>query len=320
MSKLPINILLLGGGLKVSLAQQLKQSGKRLGYEVFIYSYDLSTEVPIVLEGKVLKGLPWTDPSVVGDICEIAKNEKIEIILPVVNGSIEVASICRLRLPEVFIPVTNFSTAKPLFDKLDAAKLFKTLKFPIPKTYSVLSAKMPAIAKPRKGGKSRGIHVFHDMEDLMHLQNLSGYIIQEYISNNREYTVDGYIDMQGNILTLVPRERIEIMNGESSKTCTCKNKELEKFSIDIINGLKLRGPVNLQFLHDLEKDRYLLMEVNPRLGGAVICSILAGAPITDYIIAEAKGLPLVPCEDWKDKTLLARYLKEAVFYNSTNPI
>ena len=320
MSNIPIHILLLGGGQKVSLAQQLKQSGTRLGFEVSIFSYDLSAEVPIVLEGEVIKGLPWTDSSVVGDICEVVRNDKIDIILPVVNGSIEVASICRLRLPDVFIPVTDFSTAKPLFDKLEAAKLFKTLKFPIPKTYSVLSAKMPAIVKPRTGGKSRGIQVFHDMEDLMHLQNLSEYIIQEYISNNREYTVDGYIDMQGNILTLVPRERIEIMNGESSKTCTCKNKELEKFSIDIIKGLKLRGPVNLQFLHDLEKDRYLLMEVNPRLGGAVICSILAGAPITDYIIAEAKGLPLEPCEDWKDQTLLARYLKEAVFFNSNKSI
>lgn len=315
MSKNPIHILLLGGGLKVSLAQQLKKSGSRLGFDVFIYSYDLSTEVPIVLEGKVIKGLKWTDPSVVGDICEIAGKEKIDIILPVINGSIEIASICRLRLPNVFIPVTDFSVAKPLFDKLEAANLFKNLKFPIPKTYSILSAKIPAIVKPRHGGKSRGIHIFHDMDDLMHLQNLSGYLIQEYISKNREYTVDSYIDMQGNILTMVPRERIEIMNGESSKTCTCKNEDLEKFSVEVIKGLNLRGPVNLQFLHDLEKDRYLLMEVNPRLGGAVICSILAGAPITDYIIAEAKGLPLLPCSDWKDNTLMARYLKEAVFFN-----
>lgn len=311
-----LNILLLGGGRRVSLAQQLKESGKRLGYNVAILSYDLSEEVPIVLEGEVIKGLPWTDPSVVGDICHIVEKKEVDIILPILNGSIEIASMCRVRLPKVFIPVTDFSVAKPLFDKLDAAELFKKLEFPIPKTYSVLSAKMPAIVKPRKGGKSRGIHIFRDMEDLMHLQDLSGYLIQEYIENYREYTVDCYIDMEGRILTVVPRERLEIMGGESTKTKTCKNEFLEKFSVEVIEKLKLRGPVNIQYLHDPASDRYLLMEVNPRLASAVICSILAGAPITDYIISEAKGLKLLPCDDWKDHTLMARYLKEAVFFNN----
>lgn len=315
MNQLLLNILLLGGGRKVSLAQQLKESGQRLGYNVEIFSYDLSKEVPITLEGEVIEGLPWSDPGVVGEICKIAEEREINIILPVVNGSIEVASMCRVRLPEVFIPVTDFSVAKPLFDKLNAATLFKELEFPIPKTYSVLSAKMPAIVKPRKGGRSRGIQIFRDMDDLMHLQNLSGYIIQEYIEHYKEYTVDCYIDKNGKLLTAVPRERLEIMGGESTKTRTCKNELLEKFSIEVIEKLNLRGPVNIQFIHDLDTDRYLLMEVNPRLGGAVICSILAGAPITDYIIEEALGMELKPCYDWKNHTLMARYLKEAVFYN-----
>lgn len=316
MNTTQIHILLLGGGKRVSLAQQLKKSGEKLGFKVSIFSYDLTSEVPIVLEGEVIKGLPWTDDSVVGDICNIVKQKKIDIILPILNGSIEVASMCRVRLPKVFIPVTDFSVAKPLFDKLDAAVLFKENDFPIPKTYSVLSAKMPAIVKPRRGGKSRGIHIFRDMDDLMHLQDLSGYIIQEYIENYREFTVDAYVDMDGEILTIVPRERLEIMGGESSKTMTCKNELLEKFTRDVIKRLNLRGPVNIQFIHDFDTDRYLLMEVNPRLGGAVICSVLAGAPITDYIIAEAKGMALNPCDDWKDHTLMARYLKEAVFFNS----
>lgn len=82
----------------------------------------------------------------------------------------------------------------------------------------------------------------------------------------------------------------------------------------MIETFSLRGPVNLQFLHDLDSDRYLLMEVNPRLGGGVICSIFAGAPITDYIIDEALGVELSPCNDWASDTLMARYFKEAIFY------
>ena len=173
---------------------------------------------------------------------------------------------------------------------------------------------MPAIVKPRKGGSSRGIRIFNDVEDLMHLENLDSYIIQEYIENAKEYTVDCYIDRNGEILCTVPRERIEIMGGEVNRTRTCRIDRLIEMSREVITKLKLTGAVTLQFLHDPKDDRYLLMELNPRLGGGVICSIYAGAPITDYILAEAMGKDPVPCDDWKEGVLMARYMKEAIFY------
>lgn len=148
----------------------------------------------------------------------------------------------------------------------------------------------------------------------MHLQDLQKYLLQEYLENCKEYTVDSYIDSKGNILVTVPRERLEIMGGESTRTRTCHNEILESLSREVIEKLKLRGPVNIQFLHDLDTGRYLLMEVNPRLGGGVICSIYAGAPITDYIIGEALGVELSPCSDWASGTLMARYFKEAIFF------
>lgn len=309
-----LTVLLLGGAKKVSLAQLLKKSGEKIGYSVDIVSYDLSCEVPVALEGTVVKGMKWDEPGVIADIRKVVEKFHVDIILPIVNGAIQVASVCREKFSDVFVPVTDFENASALFDKAEAARVFKEADFPIPKTYSVLSAQMPAIAKPRKGGSSKGIHIFHDIEDLMHLQNLHDYLVQEFISNKKEYTVDAYIDMQGHILVTVPRERIEIMGGESTRTKTCRNEILESLSRDVIKKFKLIGPVNLQFLHDLDSDRYLLMEVNPRLGGAVMGSIFAGAPITDYIINEALGKELKPCDDWKEDTLLARYFKETVFF------
>ena len=58
------------------------------------------------------------------------------------------------------------------------------------------------------------------------------------------------------------------------------------------------------------------MEVNPRLASGVVCSIRAGAPIPDYIIGESLGIPLHACDDWCDNTLMTRYWKEVIFYNS----
>lgn len=314
MKNQELTILFLGGARRVSLAELLKRSGKRIGYDIKIVSYELTEDVPISLEAKVVKGLRWDDPDVVDDIGRVIKEYDVDVILPFVNGAIEVASMCRDRYRDVFVPVTDFDIVSRLFDKSEAAKTFKEAGLPIPRTYSVLNAEVPAIAKPRKGGSSRGIHIFRNMEELMHLNDLQNYLLQEYIENCKEYTVDCYISHAGEILVTVPRERLEIMGGESTRTRTCRNEILENLCREVIEKFSLRGPVNLQFLHDLDADRYLLMEVNPRLGGGVICSIYAGAPITDYIIREALGVELKPCSDWASGTLMARYFKEAIFF------
>lgn len=315
-NKQKLVVLMLGGARRVSMAELLKRSGKNIGYEVEIISYELLKEVPIALEGKVVVGLKWSDPNVVDDIARVVDEYGVDIILPFIGGAIEIASICKERMPDVFVPVSDFEITSSLFDKVEAAKAFDKAGLPIPLTYSVLSAEMPAIVKPRKGGSSRGIHIFHNMEDLMHLENLNDYIIQEYIEHNEEYTVDCYISQQGEILVTVPRQRLEISGGEVTRTVTCRNETLEALSREVIRKFQLRGPATLQFLHDLDTDRYLLMEVNPRLGGGVICSIYSGAPIADYILKEALGATVKKCDDWAPGTLMARYLKESIFYNA----
>lgn len=313
-------VLMLGGARRVSMAELLKQSGRRLGYEIDIVSYELLKQVPIAVVGKVEIGLKWSDPAVVDDIIRVATEYEVDIILPFVDGAIEIAAKCRDRLPDVFVPVSDFEISKIMFDKVEAAKAFKNAGIPIPKTYSVINAELPAIAKPRHGSASRGIKIFNNMDDLMHLENLSGYLVQEYIVNREEYTVDCYISRDGEILCTVPRIRLEVMGGEATRTRTARIPELISMSRDVIGAFNLRGPVTLQFLRDLDNDRYMLMEINPRLGGGVVCSIYAGAPITDYILREALGIQVRECDDWSDNTLMARYQKEVIFYNDNEPL
>lgn len=311
-----INIMMLGGARRVSMAELFKRSGERIGREVRIISYELMEQVPIALEGKVVVGLRWSDPNVVSDIVRVAKEYEIDIILPFVDGAIEIASKVRPHLPGVFIPVGDFEINQTMFDKVSAAKAFEAAGIPIPKTYTAINAKMPAIAKPRRGSASRGIKIFHTLDELMHLENFNDYLVQEYIENREEYTVDCYVSQKGEILTVVPRCRLEVMGGEVTRTMTCRNAKLDELSRKVITTFNLRGPVTLQFIHDLDRNRYLLMEVNPRLGGGVVCSIFAGAPIADYIIDESRGITLKPCDDWAYNTLMARYLKEAIFYEA----
>lgn len=314
MKQNKLTVLALGGARRVSVAELIKRSGARIGYEVDFISYELNEEVPIAVVGRVIVGKRWSDPDVVSDIARVARENEVNIILPFVDGAIEIAAKCREVLKGVFIPVSGYDVASIMFDKVLAAKAFKEAGCPIPATYSVITAEMPAIAKPRHGSASRGIKIFHNIDELMHLDDLDNYLVQEYIERNHEYTVDCYVSQKGEILVTVPRRRLEVMGGEVTRTVTCRIPEVESMSRRIIEAFSLRGPVTLQFLHDLDRDRYLLMEVNPRLGGGVVCSIYAGAPITDYILDEALGVPLKPCTNWASQTLMARYLKETIFY------
>lgn len=316
MSQQQLTVLMLGGARRVSLAELLKRSGRRLGCDIRIVSYELMEQVPIAVVGHVVVGLRWNDPGVVDDIEKTVREYGVNIILPFVDGAIEICSVLRDRLPDIFIPVSDFDVTSAMFDKVEAAKVFKEAGLPIPRTYSVISAEMPAIAKPRKGSASRGIKIFNNIEDLMHLENLQDYLVQEYIEHNEEYTVDCYVANDGRILTAVPRRRLEVMGGEVTRTETCRNATLDRLSRELITHFGLRGPITLQFLRDLDSDRFLLMEVNPRLGGGVVCSIYAGAPITDYILQEALGIPVSPCDDWAGHTLMARYQKEAIFFDN----
>lgn len=297
------------------MAELLIRSGERLGFDVRIVSYELDDQVPIATIAKVVKGLRWTDPGVVDDILRVVIEHEVKIILPFVDGSISIAARCKEKMPDLFVPVSDSDTSMLMFDKILAAKAFREADVPIPTTYKIIDAEMPVIAKPRFGSASRGIHIFHDIEDLMHLKDISDYLLQEYIEDKKEYTVDCYVAADGEILVTVPRERLEIMGGEVTRTITTRLPQLDGMSRDIIRKFSLRGPVTLQFLYDTARDRFLLMEVNPRLGGGVICSIYAGAPIPDYILSEALGIPVRPCDDWIDRTLMARYQKETIFFN-----
>lgn len=307
-------VLMLGGARRVSMAELLIKSAARLGHELVILSYELTKHVPIAAVAEVITGLKWSDPGVVDNIVKICREKEVNIILPFVDGAIEIASQCALQLPGVFVPVSEPEVAATMFDKVSAAKAFKDAGIPIPATYSALTASIPAIAKPRHGSASRGIKVFYNIDDLMHLQNIGDYLIQEYIENRTEYTVDCYVSREGEVLCTVPRVREEVMGGEVTRTRTRHNEELERMCREAIKAFRLRGPVTLQFIHDLTRDRFLLMEINPRLGGGVICSIYAGAPIADYILQESMGVPLTPCDDWTDNTQMTRYWKEVIFY------
>lgn len=310
-----INVLFLGGAKRVSLAEHLIKAGKKLNLDVTIFSYELDQRVPLASVGTILKGKKWSDAELFSDLHnQISKND-ISIVLPFVDPAIEVAEMLKAGNDSLFIPTCGKDICHIMFDKVLSERWFVEKGLPIPPSYSKDDKlSFPVIVKPRRGSASKGILVIDNAEQWDKLQNKDDYVIQQYIADREEYTVDCYVTTSGKIISIVPRLRIQTAGGEVMNSETRRDKDLIDISERVLKSGDFKGPVTIQFLRDKRTGATYIMEINPRLGGGVITSIEAGADITVFILRNYLGEELEPCDNWKDRTLMTRYFKEVIFY------
>lgn len=309
-----LNVLFLGGAKRVSLAEHLMDTAKRKGFEVEVYSYELDEFVPIASVGTVIPGLRWKDENIIPDLLSVIREKNIHIVLPFVDPAVEIASRLRDICPEVFIPVCREDICKIMFDKQLSVAWFKKYDIPVPPCFSIENIEFPAILKPRTGSASKGIKIVHSQDDLQNISNLDSYVIQAYIQDGIEFTVDCYISDKQDIVSIVPRVRLEVAGGEVIKTRTIKDDVCISLSRRVLQTGQFIGPVTIQFIRDVTTDKTYIMEINPRLGGGVIASIEAGANILSTLLDEYLKYPVEPIVGWKENTFMTRYFKEVIFY------
>ncbi len=309
-----LNILFLGGAKRVSMGRKIIAAGERMGIEIKIYSYELSRYVPVAAIGEVIVGLKWSDPGLLEHLHSVVEEYRIGLLIPFVDAAVGVAGVYVNRYNDAWSPVVNPAMAEILFDKVASASAFEEEALDIPETYKGGRPNFPLIAKPRHGSASKGLIVINDIPEFRRIDKVRDeYILQRYYPERQEYTVDCYVDRNGDVMCVSPRERLEVVNGEVSRTVTVDSPELCEASMKAIARLKLRGAVTIQYLRDRLTDRLMLMEINPRLGGGAVCSVHAGADIPRLILEDALGLDSRPIENIRPGTLICRYFEETVF-------
>ena len=105
--------------------------------------------------------------------------------------------------------------------------------------------------------------------------------------------------------------------GEVTRTETVGDPEIVDLARRTLEATGLVGAVTVQMMRDLDTNRLMLMDLNPRLGGGAVCSVAAGADIPSLILREVLDLPPVE-QHWQAGVQIARYLDEVVFYPNQN--
>ncbi|MEA1906530.1 MAG: carbamoyl-phosphate synthase large subunit [Euryarchaeota archaeon] len=81
-------------------------------------------------------------------------------------------------------------------------------------------------------------------------------------------------------------------------------KRMQDYSYRIVEGIGVIGGTNVQFAHDLETDRLVVIEINPRTSrSSALASKATGFPIARISTKLAAGITMDEIEYWRDGTL-----------------
>lgn len=308
-----INILFLGGAKRVSVANHFKNTAKEMGHNVNVFSYELDNKVPIACVGEVIIGKKWKDKDLLNDLKENIEKHSINIVLAFVDPAIYVISELKKLCPNVFIPVSEPELCKIMFDKVLSAEWFHEHNISQPAFYTDPSTfQYPLILKPRTGSASKGIVVCKSKTELPDV-DYTQYLVSEFVADHTEFSVDCYVSKSGEVTSVVPRIRLETAGGEAVRSKTVKDQAIIEESKKILTAGQFRGPITIQYIKDNTNGNVYVMEINPRLGGAVVTSIGAGSGIIRMILDEYLGNNIKSITDWRDNTVMVRYFNEVIF-------
>jgi Carbamoylphosphate synthase large subunit (split gene in MJ) len=138
------------------------------------------------------------------------------------------------------------------------------------------------IVKPRSGMGSKNVHRTSRVDAEFYFNKVHNPIIQRYIEGE-EYSIDVYVSENGQVLSVVPRIRLEVRSGEVSKSMTTNDHQITELTLKLLKHLRLFGPATIQGIKEAVSEKFYFIEVNPRFGGGVPLSMQAGIPYADFI-------------------------------------
>jgi carbamoyl-phosphate synthase large subunit len=290
-----MNIMLIGGGRRVSFAELL------IGHN--LYSYEASSNQPIASVAKIIVGKKWSDPSFLSHIADEIKSKDINLIIPLMDNALipcsELKKLCA-------VPTSEANTNEICFNKV---KFGNFMLDNFKEFYPYDDGTYPKIIKPIFGFGSNGIYSIENEQSLniFPYDTLIHSIIQKKITG-KEYSVDAYFDPSSNCIDTVCRSRIRVVGGEVLTSMTENNDELRDITRKIGGKLKLIGPTCFQYI---VSDRAYILEVNARFGGGSTLSVKSGFNMIKLIMRDYFNIPYdYKPDSWKRNLLMERCMRD----------
>lgn len=311
-----ITVLITSASRKVSLVKAFKEALKKEGGGKVIATEN-NPFSPALFFADAHYLLPKdSEKNFLGEVISICKKNKVNLIVPTRDEELVVFAKNKEKLHKegVTVAVSPALSIAICQDKLKFFEFCQSNHIASPHVYNREDAKegklpYPLFINGRVSKASKNAFLVHNKKELeAYLAIIEKPVIQEYLQG-KEYTVDVFSDFEGNVVSIVPRERIKIFGGESFVSKTFNHKQLITESLRLAKALQLIGHSTIQCFFDGKK--VVFIEVNPRYGGAANLGFAAGANTPRFMVKLLKGKKLSPkIGMFKDNLVMLRYTED----------
>jgi carbamoyl-phosphate synthase large subunit len=288
MSTKTLTFILLGGARRVTLAEQIRDLLKTVGYEARFLSVEKNTDFyPISGLAKIIAGPSFQDASFSSWLADLLQQHAPAIPIACMDAVLPPLAALSGTFSQVICSTPE--GAQIALDKVATATFCLKNSIPHPELIPDGAVNPCRVSrKPRYGFGSKGLS-FHERGE--RIDSDSGkFIVQTFIAGD-ETTHDLYINRDGSYVCS-SRDRIAVIDGEVDH-CRVRHPDAQETAImaAIAGSGLFFGPLTVQTMRTADAQVFLI-EINARLGGGVTASIAAGFPVIEMLLKEAAGLSL----------------------------
>jgi len=333
-------ILIIGSGpIIIGQACEFDYSGtqackalRSLGYKIVLVNSNPAT----IMTDPGMADVTYIEPLNEYALTEIIKKERPDALLPNLGGqtglnlSSQLARKGILKEYNVKVIGVNIDAIERGEDRTAFKETMNKLGIEMPKSKAVnniedaeiVAAELgyPVVVRPAYTMGGTGGGLVYNLEELQIIASrglaasiVNQVLIEESVLGWEELELEVVRDAKNQMITVCFIENVDAMGIHTGDSyCTAPmltispdlQKRLQKYSYDIVEAIEVIGGTNVQFAHDPETERVVVIEINPRTSrSSALASKATGFPIAYVSSLLAGGLTLDEIPYWREGTL-----------------
>ncbi|MHC4790834.1 MAG: carbamoyl-phosphate synthase large subunit [Planctomycetota bacterium] len=333
-------VMIIGSGpIVIGQACEFDYSGtqackalRKLGYEIVLVNSNPAT----IMTDPGMADVTYIEPLNLQTMTKIIEAERPDALLPNLGGqsglnlSSELARAGVLEKYGVKIIGVQVDAIKRGEDRGAFKETMNRLGIEMPKSelaFSVEEAEKiadelgyPVIIRPAYTMGGTGGGAVFNVEELriiaargLSVSLVHQILVEESVLGWEELELEVVRDAKAQKITVCFIENVDAMGVHTGDSyCTAPmltispelQQKLQKYSYDIVDAIEVIGGTNIQFAHDPETGRVVVIEINPRTSrSSALASKATGFPIALVSSMLAGGLTMDEIPYWRDGTL-----------------
>ncbi|MHC4617776.1 MAG: carbamoyl-phosphate synthase large subunit [Planctomycetota bacterium] len=333
-------VMIIGSGpIVIGQACEFDYSGtqackalRKLGYEILLVNSNPAT----IMTDPGMADVTYIEPLDLQSVTKIIEKERPDALLPNLGGqsglnlSSELARAGVLEKYGVKVIGVQVDAIKRGEDRGAFKETMNRLRIEMPGSelaFSVEEAEeiadklgYPVIIRPAYTLGGTGGGAVFNVEELrvvaargLSVSLVHQILVEESVLGWEELELEVVRDSKGQKITVCFIENVDAMGVHTGDSyCTAPmltideklQQKLQKYSYDIVDAIEVIGGTNIQFAHDPETGRVVVIEINPRTSrSSALASKATGFPIALVSSMLAAGVTLDEIPYWREGTL-----------------